>query len=40
MFHCQDRNMPFDRIRSEEVLIPIDQCWQSLDACAEEYTRA
>jgi phthalate 4,5-dioxygenase len=33
----QDPPAPFDRLRSEEALIPLDQPWQTLGAFAGEY---
>jgi phthalate 4,5-dioxygenase oxygenase subunit len=33
-----DPNLPYDKIRTEQLIIPIDQPWQSVGAYAGEYT--
>jgi phthalate 4,5-dioxygenase oxygenase subunit len=33
-----DPNLPYDKIRTEQVIIPINQPWQSVGAYAGEYT--
>jgi hypothetical protein len=32
-----DPDLPHDRIRSEQLVVPIDQPWQSVGAYAGEY---
>jgi phthalate 4,5-dioxygenase len=34
-----DPNLPYERIRTEQLIIPIDQPWQTVGAYAGEYTR-
>jgi phthalate 4,5-dioxygenase oxygenase subunit len=33
-----DPNLPYDKIRTEQLIVPIDQPWQSVGAYAGEYT--
>ena len=33
-----DPNLPYDKIRTEQLIIPIGQPWQSVGAYAGEYT--
>jgi phthalate 4,5-dioxygenase len=33
-----DPNLPYDKIRSEQLIIPITQPWQTVGAYAGEYT--
>jgi len=33
-----DPDLPYERIRTEQLIVPIDQPWQSVGAYAGEYT--